>query len=227
MMFFVYRISCLFVLIFILASTAMAETLYVSDVLVVTVRDSKSNNYKTLETIQTNTPIEVLDQDSKFIRGKTPKGTVGFILKQYLTPNTPKTITIQRLEKELAKTQAALKKEQQRYQTDLGETDQLRAKVEELTTKLNTSGTELVNVQTAFKELTEDAQNVVELSEKNHQLTSENKQISQELQTLKKENDNFHRTNMIQWFIAGAAVFFGGWLIGKISRQKQRGFSRR
>lgn len=225
-MFSMFRIICSLSLLLILVTTACAETLYVSDTLVITVRDSKTSNYKTLETIKTNTPIQVLDQDSKYIRGKTPKGTVGFILKQYLTSKTPKTYTIQRLEKELASTQAKLEEEQLRYQTDLGGTGQLRTRLEAVTTDLDTTSTELDKVQTAFRDLSERSQNVVALSEENQTLSVENDQISQELDVLREENQSFHRSNMIQWFIAGAAVFFGGWLIGKISRQKQRSLSR-
>jgi SH3 domain protein len=221
-----FRIICSISLFLILATTAYAETLYVSDMLVITVRDSKSDNYKTLETLKTNTPIQVLDQDSKFVHGRTPKGTVGFIIKQYLTSETPKTIRIQSLEKELATTQAKFEQEQQRYQTDLGETAQLRTQIETATADLATTSTELNRVKTAFRDLSERSQNVVALSDENEQLSTLNKQISQELEILREENKGFHRSNMIQWFIAGAAVFFGGWLIGKLSRQKQRGFSR-
>jgi SH3 domain protein len=224
-MFSKYTIVCSTALILFLTTTVSAETLYISDTLVITVRDSKSDDYKTLESVKTNTPIQVLDQDDKFVRGKTPKGTVGFILKQYLTSATPKTITIQRLEEELKAAESQLEKEQQRYQSDLGDTGQLSSQLETLTAELDTTTSELDNIQTAYRDLSDRSQNVVALSQENQQLSTENEQLSQELDILREENQNFHRSNMLQWFIAGAAVFFGGWVIGKISRQKQRKFS--
>ncbi len=213
-------------MILILASVAGAETLYVSDTLVITVRDSKSNNYNVLETVQTDTPIEVLDQDKTFVRGKTPKGTVGFILKQYLTKDTPKSTLIKRLENQVAALQQDLDKQKAIYQQDLGTTGEYKDQVASLTTELSETRQQLETTKQALDDLTQRSEHVLEVAEQNEQLIANNELISRELEVLRAENQDFHRSNMIQWFIAGAAVFFGGWLIGKISRKKTRGYSR-
>ncbi len=213
-------------LILTLASAAGAETLYVSDTLVITVRDSKSNNYNVLETVLTDTPIEVLDQDKTFVRGKTPKGTVGFILKQYLTKDTPKSTLIKRLENQVAALQKDLEKQKTIYQQDLGTTGEYKTQVTSLTTELNEAQAQLTATKQALEDLTQRSEHILEVTEQNEQLIARNEQITRELEVLRAENQDFHRTNMIQWFIAGAAVFFGGWLIGKISRKKTRGYSR-
>jgi SH3 domain protein len=84
---------------------------------------------------------------------------------------------------------------------------------------------ELEKVSSEYKTLRESSEDILNLMTTYEAQTEENYRLSSELAVLQKENNNFHRSNMVQWFLAGGAVFFFGWLIGKISRRK-RGFTR-
>lgn len=209
-----------------LIPSAFAETRYVSDLLVVTVRDQKGANYNTLETLITATPVEILEEDKTYVKVRTPKGTEGYIRKQYITKELPKALQIKQLQAEILKLQQDLAQVQQKSQDSIENADRDQARIETLTAQLNQSQQELQTVKTKYEELLKNSENVLNLTAENEQLIEQNGLINSELLVLREENQNFHRSNMIQWFIAGAGVFFGGWLIGKISRKKQRGFSR-
>ena len=208
------------------ATSAYAETRYISDVLVVTVRDQKGDNYNVLETLTTATPIEILEEDKTYVKVKTPKGTVGYILKQYITKELPKALQIKQLNGQVSDLQAQLDQLREKSQESLDTASQSQAQIDSLTKQLEQTRQELATVNNKYQQLLKNSENVVNLTTENEQLIEQNKLINSELLVLREENQNFHRSNMIQWFIAGAAVFFGGWLIGKISRKKQRGYSR-
>jgi SH3 domain protein len=207
-------------------SQAYADTRYVSDILVVTVRDQKGDNYKILESLTSSTPVEILDEDKTYVKVRTPKGTEGFIRKQYITKELPKAIQVKRLEKEVAELEQTLNTHRQSSQESRQSVDQQKRQIEELSEQLGQARRQLEQTSASYQELRDSSENVVLLTSENEQLIEQNNQMSAELEILREENRNFHRSNMLQWFLAGAGVFFGGWLIGKISRKKSSGFSR-
>lgn len=207
-------------------SQAYAETRYVSDTLVVTVRSHKGDKYQTLETLLTAAPVEILEEDKTYVKVKTEKGNVGFIRKQYITKKLPKTIQIKRLQTELEKVKQTLEQTRQASRQSLESADQQNQQIENLTNQLGRTSQELETVTANYQQLLSDSENVLNLSSENEQLIEQNNQMNSELQVLREENQSFHRSNMIQWFLAGAGVFFGGWIIGKISRKKTRSYSR-
>lgn len=205
---------------------ALAKTGYISDVLVVTVRDQKGNNYNVLETLISNSPVEIIDEDKVYVRVRTPKGTEGYIRKQYISREIPKNIQIKKLNSEVAKLKQQLQETTEHSSRNILTADQQKQDLEQLTKQLTETESKLAEVTTAYELLQQDSGHVVSLKSENEQLHQENQQINSELSILREENQNFHRSNMIQWFLAGGGVFFGGWLVGKISRRKQRSFSR-
>ena len=112
----IVRSLLFFLLLLTAAGAASAETRYVSDLLVITVRSAKGNNYETLETLITATPVEILEEDKTYVKVRTPKGNEGYILKQYITKELPKATQIKQLQGEITALQNKLDQQQQQYQ---------------------------------------------------------------------------------------------------------------
>jgi SH3 domain protein len=197
----------------------------VSDLLVVTVRDQKGDTYNVLETLITATPVEILEEDKNYVKVTTPKGTEGYIRKQYITKELPKALQIKNLKNEVAALQQQLTQIQQSSKESLDAAGVRQSKIDTLTQQLKSTQQELEKTALEYQQLLKNSENVLNLSNENEQLIEQNNLLNSELMILREENQNFHRSNMIQWFIAGAGVFFGGWLIGIISRKKKRGYS--
>ncbi len=214
-------ILCSFLFLFVTTSL-YAETRYVSDQLIVTVRSGKGNQYKILETLPTATPVTVLEVDKDYIKVVTAKGTEGYIRSQYLMKSLPKSVQIKQLKKEIASSQQQLEAQQQKFQACQDESAAQKNQLAELSAQLDQMRQSLEKKEKEYKTLLSSSENVLGLTTENQQLVEENNLQNSELLVLREENQNFHRSNMIQWFLAGAGVFLGGWIIGKISRKKQR-----
>lgn len=210
------------VLFLTLASTALAETRYISDQLVVTVRSNTTRNYETLDNLPTDTPVEVLDEDANFVKVRTPKGIVGYVTRQYITKKIPKPIQIAQLKKQNKELEAKLEELQLDFQGANNLATSSQTTLDQLNKELEQTHQKLEDVTEKYAELQEQSKNIISITTERDQLLEENSQISNELQVLRDENATVLRTNMIQWFIAGGGVFFVGWLAGKISRKKQR-----
>ena len=214
-----------FVLVGLLFTSAAADTRYISDVLVVTVRSNTTANHQVLERLTSNTPVTFLGEEGNFFRVRTPSGAEGFILQQYVTSQTPKDMIIEELQEEIESLQTAYAALQERLR-NLQDSDSDQPSQADLVLQLEEARTNLNDIRQQYEQLRESSADVITLYEDNQLLEEQNQRLSREADVLREENTSFHRTNMIQWFLAGAGVFFGGWLIGKVSRQKPRGFSR-
>ncbi len=215
----------IFSLLFLLATaSAYAETRYVSDQLIVTVRSGKGNQYKILETLPTSTPVTVLEDDKTYVKVVTPKGTEGYIQAHYVSKTVPKSTQITQLNNKIAALQQQLTAQQQNFQGSQEETSAQKDQITQLSAQLNQTRQELKKSADEYQTLRSKSENVLTLGTENEQLIEKNNLLNSELLVLREENQKFHRSNMIQWFLAGGGVFLGGWIIGKISRKKQRRF---
>ncbi len=213
-----------YLLLFLFPGSAFAETRYVSDHLIVTVRSGKGNEYKILETVPTGTPVNVVEEDKNYVKVITPKGTEGYIRRHYVSKELPKSTQITQLKKEIAALQQQLAAQQQSVEVNKEEATTYKQQIDELSAQLQQAQQKIKDTDHEYKALLNKSENVLNLSNENSQLIEENNSLNSELLVLREENQNFHRSNMIQWFLAGGGVFFGGWIIGKISRKRQRRF---
>jgi SH3 domain protein len=208
-----------------MAAPAMAATAYVSDDLTILLRTGMSEQHRILRMLKVGTSLEILDDsDEKYSQVRTSGGEEGYVLKQYLTTALPKDVVIERLTKErdrLKTTMANLEGNRGVVATELA---QLREQVAQLERDLAERTQELQGVQGRYQELRTNASNIDELLAERDRLREEHGQSSAELATLRGENEQLLMTGMIRWFMAGGGVFFFGWMIGKISRKKRKGY---
>lgn len=217
-----YIVCPLFLVI--LTSSVYAETGYISDQLIVTVRSGKGNEYKILETLPTATPVEILETDKAYVKVITPKGTEGYIQGHYVSKATPKSVQISQLRNEITALEQKIQSEQQNMQARVEDVNTYQQQIADLSQQLNLAREEHEKVNNEYKTLLNKSDNVLSLSTENDRLIEENRLLNSELLLLREENQNFHRSNMIQWFLAGGGVLFLGWITGKVSRKKQRRF---
>ncbi len=204
----------IFVLCFVLlASPAFADIGYISDTLVVTIRDQPRRNGKVLTTVKTAAPLEILETTPKYLRVRTSKGVEGYIQQQYVTQETPKTQQIQLLTEEKTQLQHQLSQ----LKKSLGDTKD-RAKLAPQTKA------ELTRLKKDYLALKKNSADIIQITRERNDLQQENSDLTARIQQLKEENATYLRTGVIKWFFAGAGVLFLGWLLGKASRKKRRGY---
>ena len=98
-----------------------ADTRYVSDKLIITMRSGAGNDYKILKTLHTGTPVEILEETDKYYKVKTGDATEGWVLKQYITTETPKATIISGLKSEVERSKKRLKEEIKKSKERLNE----------------------------------------------------------------------------------------------------------
>jgi len=210
-----------------------ADTRYVVDELIITLRAGKSSNHKILKSLTTGTPLEVLgEEDETYVKVRTPDGIEGYVLRQYISKNPPKKQIIAELERLNASLQQKiqnLEEAKSNLELQLGTIEEgYNKKFSEMNTMSDDMQQNLEQALNSERSMSEkyntlltQAENVVEIVAERDQLLQQNKKLNADVTLLTTQNDKLSDSRMIKWFLAGGGVFFFGWIIGKISRKKR------
>lgn len=213
-----------------------ADTRYVSDKLIITMRTGAGNEYKIIKTLETGAPVEVLEETDKHYKVRVKDGKEGWVLKQYIVADIPKTIIISGLEREIGKLKGSrekLKKERDAIRRTLelekgllqGDVKKLEKTLKEKNDRINGVTGRLQAMTDKYNRLVEDSGDVVKVVSERDALNKENARLGAENNELLKENEHLFKRNAVYWFLAGGGVFFVGWIVGQFSRKKKRFYS--
>jgi hypothetical protein len=102
-----------------MVSSAWAETVYVAERIRIGLRAEVLDTSAVVKTVETGTPLEVLERSDGFAHVRDPQGAEGWIEARFLSPDPPARMQLAQLQEDLAKnrtqmaeTQAQLKKSQ-------------------------------------------------------------------------------------------------------------------
>jgi uncharacterized protein YgiM (DUF1202 family) len=115
------RFSCLLAVI-LPCATAVAETAYVSDKLVVGVYATASTEGERIEQVSTGDAMEVLSRELEYSQVRLEDGREGWIKNSYLSDNSPAAARIPALQAEIQKLKAAADKNTQAATQAAGDT---------------------------------------------------------------------------------------------------------
>ncbi|MDH3392017.1 MAG: TIGR04211 family SH3 domain-containing protein [Desulfobulbaceae bacterium] len=234
------RFFCIIFTLFIITSNvivppAEADTRYVGDQLIVTLRLGESTKHKILKTLKTGTPVEVLQEGETYMKVRTSDGTEGYVLRQYISSNPPKSQRIDKLEieknalqkkiNELQNAKITLEKQlngiQEKYKSEFSELTTKSSEIEQNFEKVSNSERLITE---KYNTLVAQSENVVAIAQERDQLLQKNNKLTTGMKMLQEKNEKFADSRMIKWFLAGGGVFFFGWITGRISRKKRSRF---
>jgi SH3 domain protein len=212
---------------------SQARTGYVSDMLILTFRQGPGTSFSVLKTLKSNTPLTILEEDKGYLKVTLASGETGWVDKQFIVFETPKTQIIKRLNQEKAALENKFETvssslDQLKTQLAAQESDQgekvaaLEASLKAIEDKNRVLLTQLKESQTNYSTLQAQSQNVVAVVEKNKLFAEQNITLANKLAQLEKETSHMFRAGMIKWFLAGVGVLLLGWIIGQSVSSKKR-----
>lgn len=201
----------LFVIGLLLISNGVAaETRYVIDQIVITLRSGQSNQHQILRTLPSGTRMEILESGEKYSKARLQDGTEGWVLNQYITKTPIAKHRLAAAQKKLA----AAESENARLKKELTVIKQKEVTLREQYTKL----------QKADKKLNQELGRLRRVAAKPLQLENENTRMKKELLDLENEHELVRQENQIlrdsadrEWFLTGAGVIILGIILGLLA----------
>ena len=99
----IFAISCIVFTVFMvgLSHEAFAEVQYVSDMLIISVREGQNPEDPALGYLPSATPVDVLEETDELMRIRTDDGLEGWVRKKFIIKDKPKAIIIQELNQQI------------------------------------------------------------------------------------------------------------------------------
>jgi len=233
----VRKTMSVFLLIFAIILTVtiksvFADTRYVSDKLIISVRDGQNQDDNVLGYIRTGTAVDVLEEKGRYLRIKTEDGLEGWVQTQYIISEKPKGRIIEDLRNEINDLNKKIefsKNEQGSLSDKLLVTKQIyEVRIKELEQELNINQkntakakNELIELNKKYKKLLSNSENADELIRKLEKSKKLDSKLKTEISNLKKDSQNPLKSSIIKPFLAGAGVFFVGFILGGLARRKK------
>lgn len=194
------------------AATAVGQTLYVSDQLVITVRTGPSTENSIITNLVTGDAVEVLQANAEtgYTRVRIQSGDVGWVLGRYLvaTPVSQDRLII--AESDLAEAQATVA-------TLEGSVAMLAAELEVTGRRLEETETENASLTKELADLRAASENVLSIRDQNESLRRRLNERNEEAELLAIDNDLLRSRATRDWFIAGGGVLLAGIIVGLIA----------
>jgi SH3 domain protein len=214
-------------------NSVFADTRYVSDRLIISVRDGQNQNAAVLGYIETGEPVDVLEEKEDFLKIRTEDLIEGWVRIQYIVSEKPKVMIIENLKNEIT----ALKKEIETFNNEQDSASNTLSKtkkmyqedIEELKEEVNINQKFAAKAKSDFIQLNKKYTNLLKHSKNTEGLIGEveklkklNAELNTEVKSLRKDQKNPLKSNRIQSFIAGAGVLLFGFILGGSAKKRKR-----
>ena len=203
------------ILLLLFSTPILAETMYVSDVLKLTVRVGKGQDYKIISVIQSGQTVDVLQPEDKWALVRLDDGKEGWVLTRYLTSKITNNVKLQWLQKKhkTLTVQAA---------TLLEENTKLKKGKKELDSMLNKAEKSVEELNKSYETLKTESADYIKLKSKYTKAASQLAEYTEKSELLEKELTKLEFGQTIRWFLTGAGVLLLGFLIGFGTKRQRR-----
>jgi SH3 domain protein len=197
------------------SSVAPAETMYVRDILKITMRAGRGVEYKILEVLESGQEAEVLSIDDEWANVRLQNGKEGWVSAKYLTPEKTSTMVLKKIQEKasLLETQVSALR---------AENSKLKEEIKGLGLQLAESGQNLFEIRKAYETLKNNSGSYIQLDSEYKKAAKKLAEQSGKAESLEEELTKLLQQQNIKWFFSGAAVIIVGFIIGYSSRRERR-----
>ena len=197
------------------ANTGFAETMYVTDVLKLTLRSGPSTGHKILSVVESGQQVEMIEPGEDWSLVRITNGKEGYVLTRYLMPEPTHNVRLERL-------QAKHKALMQQSATLLEENTRFRNDGKQLKSTLDQNDKELKKLRIDYDKLKAGSAEYIDLKEKYNTVSGQLAQQTKRADTLDEELRAIEMNQYIKWFLAGSGVLLVGFIVGFSARRQRR-----
>lgn len=195
-----------------------AETMYVYDIIKITVRTGPGINHKIVAMIKSGERVEMLkteEPEKEWTLVRTANGKEGWVLSRFLKSKEPDGLILERLEKKhnVLKNQAmSLIEENKVYKKEN----------KKLNSELKTNKEISNKIKSSYETLKKESAEFLELKSNYEKTSSKLIEQTKKAKKLEEELTNLLLYQNIKWFLSGAGVLLLGFVIGFSTKRQRR-----
>ncbi len=196
---------------FFLVSTANAETMYVGNIIKITLRTGPGTDHKVVKMLESGQEVEVLYQEEAWSQVRLLDGKDGWLLTRFISPEKPSSMLLKSLTGEhnvLLKETNSVREENSKLKKENG-----RLSVEFESTKKN-----LDKITDEYNALKKESADFLGLKSKYQKVKTNLTQLTEKAVDMEKQLVQ----NNIKIFLLGSGVLLIGFVIGFSTKRQRR-----
>jgi SH3 domain protein len=195
-----------------LTNVAFAQQRYVTDELVITFRTGPSAQNAIIRNLSSGAALTILEEraDVGYARVRAANGDEGWVLTQYLENEPGGDQLHEAAERELAQSRDRMAELEAQLQDVSGS-------FESASSELNSSRETGVRLSSELENIREASASAIELRDQNESLRRRVSELSAQVDVVAIENNQLRSRSTQNWFVVGAAVLFGGFILGLVA----------
>jgi len=197
------------------SANGFAETMYVTDVLKLTLRSGPSTEHKILSVVESGQLMEILEPGEDWTLVRIANGKEGYVLTRYLIPEPTHNVRLEQL-------QAKHKALMQQSATLLEENTRFRKEGKQRTLSLDSNEKTLKKLRADYDELKAGSAEYLDLKKKYMTVRGQLAKQTKRADALDEELRGIELNQYIKWFLAGSGVLLVGFIVGFSARRQRR-----
>ena len=209
------RLTVMGIFLLCFATNGWTESLYVTDVLKLTLRSGPSTGHKILAVVDSGQQVEMMEPGEDWSLVRIADGKEGYVLTRYLVPEATHNVRLAQLQnkhKTLMQQAAAL----------LEENTQIRGDNKKLKSTSNENEKALKKLRSDYDKLKAGSAEYIALKEKYKTVSGQLAEQTKRADTLDEELRAIEINQYIKWFLAGSGVLLVGFIVGFSARRQRR-----
>jgi len=197
------------------SANGLAESMYVTDTLKLTLRSGPSTEHKILSVVESGQQVEMLEPGEDWSLVRIGDDKEGYVLTRYLMAEPTHNIR-------LAQLRTKHKALMQQAATLLEENTRLRDESKKLKSSSDGSEKALKKLRTDYDKLKAGSADYIELKEKYKTVSGQLSEQTKRADALDEDLRAIEINQYIKWFLAGSGVLLVGFIVGFSARRQRR-----
>ncbi len=199
----------------IFTTVCLAETLYVSDVLKITMRTGQGVEHKIVSIITSGEKVEVLESGEGWTNVRSIKGKEGWVLSRYLTTQEPPRPLLDSLRKKYQTIS-------ENFDISSEENTMLKTETQRLRSELSDKEEALNDIKSAFEALKADSSDFLLVKAKLEASSEELVDLRIKSKQLEDMVAKLRKNQIIKGILIGAGILLMGFIVGFSTKRQRR-----
>ena len=197
------------------SANGLAESMYVTDLLKLTLRSGPSTEHKILSVVESGYQVEMLEPGEDWSLVRIADGKEGYVLTRYFLAEPTHNVRLAQLR---TKHKALMRQ----AATLLEENTRLRDESKKLKSSSDGSEKALKKLRTDYDKLKAGSADYIELKEKYKTVSGQLSEQTKRADALDEDLRAIEINQYIKWFLAGSGVLLVGFIVGFSARRQRR-----
>ena len=209
------QIVFLIIVLMCFSASGLAETMYVTDVLKLTLRSGPSTEHKILAVVESGQVLEMVEPGDDWSLVRNASGKEGYVLTRYLMPGPTHNVRLEQL-------QTKHKALMQQSATLLEENTRLKSENRKIKSELDNSEKAFKKLNADYDKLKAGSADYIELKARYDSTSTKLAEQTKRANTLDEELRAIEINQYIKWFLAGSGVLLVGFIVGFSAKRQRR-----